>query len=184
MDMVSDKTSEVLMPVGMFVPWVAARFTGTSEWSMRAPNILWAILALIPLFVLGEQLSLPWLPVLFVVQPFLWFYANEARPYTLQIAEGAWLLLSLLKYIECQGRSVRWAWCFVVAGVLLCATSLLGVVPFGVTLAVGVFTFLRLGIRPSRAAWIPVALAVPVLLLLAVYHLWALHGGAESSKVW
>ncbi len=183
-ELVSAKESETLMPVGMFVPWVAAKMLGTSEWSMRAPNILWAILGLIPLFLISEQLSLPWLPILFLVQPFLWFYANEARPYTLQIAEGSWLLLSLLKYLELEGLGVRWIWCFVSSGVLLCATSLLGVIPFFAALAVGIAVSIKRHIRPARAAWLPLLLAVPPLLLLGWYYLSALHRGAGASKVW
>jgi len=183
-ELVSAKESETLMPVGMFVPWVAARVLGTSEWSMRAINILWAILALVPLVLISEELSLPWLPILFLVQPFLWFYSNEARPYTLQIAEGSWLLVSLLRYLELGERGLRWIWCFVVSGVLLCATSLLGVVPFFAALAVGVAVLVKRGVRPSRAAWIPLVLAVPPLLLLGGYYLSALHRGAGASKVW
>lgn len=184
-ELVSAKESETLMPVGMFVPWVAAKALGTTEWSMRAINILWAILALIPLLLIGKQLSLPWLPILFIVQPFLWFYSNEARPYTLQIAEGSWLLLSLFRYIERNDRGVGWVWCFAVAGVLLCSTSLLGVIPFCAVLAVGVVVLLKLGRRPSRGAWIPLALTVPVLLPLGSYYLSALlHRGADASKVW
>jgi hypothetical protein len=183
-ELVSAKESETLMPIGMLVPWVAAKVVGTSEWSMRAVNILWAILALIPLLLISRRLSLPWLPILFIVQPFLWFYSNEARPYVLQIAEGSWLLLSLLRYIELGGRGVRWVWCFVVAGTLLCSTSLLGVVPFVATLAVGIAVLGKIGTRPSRAAWVPLALSVPPLLLLGWYYLSALHRGAGASKVW
>jgi hypothetical protein len=183
-ELVSAKESETLMPVGMFVPWVAAKVLGTSEWSMRAINILWAILALVPLLLISKQLSLPWLPILFLVQPFLWFYSNEARPYTLQIAEGSWLLLSLIRYIELGERGIRWIWCFVLSGVLLCATSLLGVIPFFAALVVGIAVLVNRGIRPARAAWIPLVLAVPPLLLLGRYYLSALHRGAGASRVW
>jgi hypothetical protein len=183
-ELVSAKESETLMPVGMFVPWVAAKVLATSEWRMRAINILWAILALIPLILISRQLSLPWLPVLFLVQPFLWFYANEARPYTLQIAEGSWLLLSLLRCLELGERGSRWVWCFVLSGVLLCATSLLGVIPFFAAFVVGIAVFVKRGIRASRATWIPLILAVPPLLLLGRYYLSALHRGAGASKVW
>jgi hypothetical protein len=183
-ELVSARESETLMPVGMFVPWVAAKVLGTSEWSMRAVNILWAILALIPLILISRQLSLPWLPILFLVQPFLWFYANEARPYTLQIAEGSWLLLSLLRCLDRGDRGSRWTWGFVVSGVLLCATSLLGVIPFFAALVVGIAVLVKRGIRPSRAAWIPLVLGVPPLLLLGRYYLSALHRGAGASKVW
>jgi hypothetical protein len=183
-ELVSAKESETMMPVGMFVPWLAAKVLGTSEWSMRAINILWALLALIPLLIISEQLSLPWLPVLFLVQPFLWFYSNEARPYTLQLAEGSWLLLSLLRYLEFGERERKWIWGFVSSGVLLCATSLLGVIPFFAALAVGVAVLVKRGIRPSRATWFPLVLAAPLLLLLGRYYLSALHRGASASKVW
>ena len=182
--LVHDGASEALMPGGMLAPWLAARAFPTSEWSMRAVNVLWAVLALVPLVLLMRQLHLPWLPILFAVQPFLWFYTNEARPYVMQIAEGAWLLLALLKWGEPGERPERWCWCFAAAGVLLCATSLLGVIPFVAVFLIGLLAVWKQKLRPPRSCWLPLALSCPPLLLLGAYYLWTLHRGAESSKAW
>ncbi len=183
-ELLADRDSEAMMPLGMLAPWLAAKVLGTTEWSMRAINILWAILALIPFILMGKKFALPWLPLLFAVQPFLYFYANEARPYTLQIAEGAWLLFALIQCIDEDRPRTRWAWCFAITGLLLCATSLLGVVPFFAALTVLLAVGRKSNNRPLRNAWIPIAAVLPVLLLLGGYYLWVLHKGAESSKVW
>ena len=94
-EMASDRFSESQMPLGMFSAWVGARFLGTSEWAMRAPNMLWAAGSILIFAALGRALCQPFLPLLLAVQPYLWFYTNEARPYALQIFSGAVLLYGL-----------------------------------------------------------------------------------------
>ena len=103
-EMASDKNSESQMPLGMFSAWVGARFLGTSEWAMRAPNMLWAAGSIFIFYLLGRSFNQPFLPLLLAVQPYLWFYANEARPYALQIFCGAILLYSLYQVIQLKLR--------------------------------------------------------------------------------
>ena len=86
-------TSEGLMPLGMLVPWAGIRIFGEGEWQLRALNILWAAVAVGAFLVLGRRWRVPWAPLFMAVQPFLWYYADEARPYALQIAASAWLLV-------------------------------------------------------------------------------------------
>jgi len=52
-EMASDRFSESQMPLGMFSAWVGARFLGTSEWAMRAPNMLWAAGSIFIFYLLG-----------------------------------------------------------------------------------------------------------------------------------
>ena len=81
------------MPLAMFFAWVTAQTLGTQEWQLRAINVLWNGLALLGMYRAGKRLQLPWLPLLLAIQPYFWFYSNEARPYSLQIACGAWRAL-------------------------------------------------------------------------------------------
>src|SRR5205814_16012 len=46
--------------------------------------------------LIGRQLKLPWLLLVFLVHPFVWYCTNEARPYALQICAGAWLLYGII----------------------------------------------------------------------------------------
>ncbi len=65
---------------------------------MRAGNLLWGALALGAMYRVGRRLKLPWLPLLLAIQPYFWFYMNEARPYALEIACGSWLLAALVEF--------------------------------------------------------------------------------------
>lgn len=73
--------SEAQMPLGMFVFWLGARTVGDSEWALRALNLPWIGLAGVALAFIARLLNLRGLLLLFLMHPFLWYYANEARPY-------------------------------------------------------------------------------------------------------
>src|SRR5436190_20662327 len=68
----STHASEGLMPLGMFVAWLASRLSGMSEWQLRSVNIVWAAMAVIAFFNLGRRWRVPWAPLFLAIQPFLW----------------------------------------------------------------------------------------------------------------
>jgi hypothetical protein len=109
--------SEAHMPVGMLAAWGGARLFGTTEWGLRAPNVIWLALAGVAMGLLGRRLRRPWLLLLFLLQPFLWNYVNEARPYALQICCGSWLLFLLVSWSDARQIHPGHAWAF--AGVCL-----------------------------------------------------------------
>ena len=65
------KGSQAQMPLGMFSAWAWSRVFGTRELAMRSLNLLWAAIALAALARVGKQISIPWLPFLFSIQPFV-----------------------------------------------------------------------------------------------------------------
>ena len=81
------------MPLGIFSAWAWSRAFGTSEVALRSLNLLWAAVALAALALAGRQLSIPWLPALFAIQPFVWFSMNAARTPVMEMAGGSLLLL-------------------------------------------------------------------------------------------
>jgi hypothetical protein len=93
-----DLAADCQMPLSMLAAWAGGRTIGTSEWQMRAINILWGALALIGMYKAGKRLQLSWLPLLLAIQPYFWFYMNEARPYASQIACGAWLFAAFAEF--------------------------------------------------------------------------------------
>src|SRR5712691_3819287 len=129
-EMVTGHFSEHQMPLSMGIAWLMAQLVGTSEWQLRAVNILWGALAVLALCLAGRRLSILWLPLLLVLHPFFWYYMNEARPYALQIACGAWLFFGLTTFVQEEGRGGKWAIVLSGTGFVLCGSSLLGVIPF------------------------------------------------------
>ncbi len=85
----AENGSEAQMPLGMAAFWLWEKMAGSSEWGLRSLNIVWTLVAAGVLFLTGRRLGLPALPFWLIVQPFLWYYANEARPNDMQIAGSA-----------------------------------------------------------------------------------------------
>jgi len=176
--------SEAQMPLGMLAAWSWAQLLGTSEFALRAPNMLYAVGAILCFYFIGRKEDLPLLPLFLAVQPYLWFYVNEARPYALQIFGGSLLLLALRQVYRGNISSIRWivAWG---AGALVCsASSMLGAIP---TLAFTVAIFwelLRRNYLPGKGQLVIFAGTTLSLLALGFYYLQTLLAGSGGSKIW
>lgn len=176
--------SEHQMPLAMLSAWLGARVLGTSEWALRAPNIAWAVLALAGLHLTGRLVKRPWLPLILLIQPFFWYYMDEARPYAMQIAAGSWLLFVLVEFVLARAAGVRWAIAIAISGLVLCGSSLLGVIPFCCCCAVLSYPLIARGWRTSPAAAVWLRLIAAVLFLLAVFYFWTLEKGAGGTRLW
>lgn len=183
-EMASDRFSESQMPLGMFTAWVGARLLGTSEWAMRAPNMLWAAGSIFIFYLLGRSLHQPFLPLLLAVQPYLWFYANEARPYALQIFSGSILLYGLYQGIQLKLRGNIWALFFGTGAVLACASSMLGL--FSTVPAVLIlFYYIHKKKFPITRAHLAIGIFFTVTLLpLGLYYVSKVLQGAGGAKIW
>jgi hypothetical protein len=176
--------SEALMPLGMFVAWVSAKLIGTSEWQLRAINILWTSLGTIAFWQIGKALRAPWAPLLFAVQPFVWFYANEARPYSLQISCGAWLLAGLVIGIEQRLFSLGPLLMIGLAGIALVGSTLFGI------LTVAAVVIVVAGLVRSRRVsisrdWLWIGgLLLGGSILFGLYYLVPLQRGAVAARLW
>ena len=188
--MQTERGSDLQMPLYMLTLWGWEKIFGHSEFALRALNIPLFVLAL---FVLGSarRVSLPTrvFAILFAcASPFLWAYLDEARPYTLQFLAATAAVVPLtnlcLGYGPPPTRDVA---VFTLGIVLLCASSLIGVI---YSLLFGT-TFLLLWIQ--REPWrsmlarrdLQVASVVGglFLALLAAYYTWTLQVGAKASGV-
>src|SRR5205809_1270715 len=124
----TDSQSDAQMPLGMMSAWFGGRILGTGEWELRAPNIAWAIVAILGLWMTARRLRLPGLELLFAVHPFLWFYANEARPYTMQLAAASWLLFGVVDCIHRRATGRVWIWALAMGAIVVAGASMLGLV--------------------------------------------------------
>ncbi len=176
--------SEGLMPLSMYLAWAWATVLGTSEWALRLPNLFYLAGGLAFIWRAGRSHQIPHLALLVALHPFVWYYADEARPYALQIALGGAHLWAFLKLFETSGRS-RKAWLvFLVAGLLLCASSLLCIVPVAAESAVILAFAISARWKPTRFHVMTAAILLPLYLLLGLFYMKALAGASSALKLW
>ncbi|MCX7590211.1 MAG: hypothetical protein N2255_01145 [Kiritimatiellae bacterium] len=176
--------SGVQMPAYMFGVWGLGRLGLTSEWGLRAQNALWITLAVLALWRLGPKLDAPWLGMVLVVCPFVWAYADEARPYALHIACGAWLLSGMVDFVNNEAKGTAWAIQIGLASVLLCASHLVGFFP---VISAGICLLILALCRRWRLTRVALTLLMScglVIGLFAIYYLGTLHRGIERPRIW
>jgi hypothetical protein len=179
-----DLAADCQMPLSMFFAWVTGQMLGTHEWQLRASNVLWGALALFAFYRAGKRLNLPWLPLLLAIQPYFWFYSNEARPYALQIACGSWLFAGFAEFIALKGAGESWAWVFASAAVFLCLATMLAPLPVAVIAITG-------GIIASLCQWKVSRKSILILfggaianIPIAIYYCSTLARGAKGAQLW
>ncbi len=180
----SDRFSEAQMPLAMASAWAFGNILGTSEWLLRAPNILWAAGALLCFYSLGRREKLPLLPLFLAIQPYLWFYVNEARPYALQIFGGSLLLLSLHSLFTKGSKESEWVFLWGVGAIVTCGSSMLGAIPVAcVSLAMLAHLVRNHHWPETKQVWVFSAFLIP-LVALGIYYATTLLRGAGGSKIW
>ena len=80
--------------------WAWAKFCGLSEYSIRFSNLPFLFIFLLTIqWGMKNLLRNRWLWVLAALNPFIWFYMNEARPYMGVMAFSALAIVSFLIYV-------------------------------------------------------------------------------------
>ncbi len=95
---------------GLLALWAAV--AGTSEWALRAPSVLGAMIAAALMVVLGRKLFDRWVAlasgVLLAASPFVVKWSQQARSYTLLLALGLVATLVLMRALD-RGTRSSWA---------------------------------------------------------------------------
>jgi hypothetical protein len=183
-ELLSNRKSEAQMPLSMFAAWVGGRLVGESEWQLRSLNALWIALAGAAIGRLGQTLRLPVLLPLFLVHPFAWYYANEARPYALIICVSAWLVYLWGLVHHDRTLSPGRLWAIGVLAILGMASSLLfGFALVGFAFAFGA-TIAGRKITLDRRHGLAIATTVLMMAALRAYYAWTLTRGASGAKLW
>lgn len=182
--------SDPQMPLYLVWLWTCEKLVGSSELALRAVNLLWFIPALLVLMraAAGNRPLQLALLVAAGLNPFAWYYLNEARAYTMQFSTSLILYAALGHW--CRNNRApaaaerNWIFGFALALVLLCGSSilsmLLGVTPLVMTLVLlPRKKLLELG-RKFRVLGAGTLL---VLLLLGLYYLWTLHSGNRATDI-
>ena len=176
-----EQGSEALMPLGMFSSWVGAKVFGRSELGLRVPSALWAAVAVFLLWRTGVLIGLAWLPALLACHPFLWYYGGEVRPYAMVIAMSAGLLYALVTLLRSEEQTNLGLHMLMLFGLLLCATHILGVVPFAVVAGVAGTRLLKRRWRPRSGDLLALAGSGGALILLGLCYVRVISGGADIN---
>ena len=179
-----DNTSDSEMPLTMFFAMISGSMLGTAEWQMRAINLLWGALAMVGMYRVGRRIQMPWLPLLLAIQPYFWFYTNEARPYALQIACGTWLLAAFVEFIFAKAAGQTWAWLLAGSVFFLFLTTMLAPVTVAAVVLTGAMIAALNRWKPERKALLVLLAGAVANLPAAFYYLSALLRGAKGAQLW
>lgn len=179
-----DGQADCQMPLTMLTAWGGGKLWGTQEWQLRALNLLWGALALAAMNRAGQRLQLPWLPLLLAIQPYFWFYQNEARPYAAQLAGGTWLLAALVEFISSHAAGNRWAWQLTLATLFLFSATMLAPLPVAMVVLVGGTLAWRQHWRVERKSLRILLGGLLACAPLAIYYVGTLLRGVKGAQMW
>ena len=91
--------SDVLMPVYMLYAWFWHQIIGaSSEYALRMSNLPWLVLTVVVLA------RVRFWPLVCLLSPFVLYFVNDFRPYSMQIAAGACAAAALGRWMEGSTR--------------------------------------------------------------------------------
>ncbi len=182
--MLKDGGSSTQMPFYMIHVWIWEKIFGHGEWWLRAANLPWLALGFLAIPRRQVYFSLA-----LAISPFLWFYLNEARPYTMQISASLILLGALWRLLESPAggnqngkREKILAGCFCFGLVALAGSSMLCMIwaGGGLCAALALLGWQR-GLQLARRCP-PLIIATGLVLgSLALFYLWSVKHGTQAT---
>jgi hypothetical protein len=169
--------SDVLMPVYMLYAWFWHQMVGaTSEYALRMSNLPWLALTVVVLP------RVRFWPVVCLLSPFVLYFVNEFRPYSMQIAAGACAAAALGRWMEGASHpGFRGVNAICASCLLLIVCSLTGAI-WAVGVAVG--TVLS---RPECLRrmdfWRPAVLWIIAALLAGGYYVLMMFKGYRAAGI-
>ncbi len=187
-ELLTEGNTNMHMLLYMLCLWVWEKLFGSSEWALRAMNIPFFMLGVTALWLAARDKARPFVLVLCLVSPFLWFYLNEARTYSMLFGWSA-LATAALVYWQRDGQQVsfpwrRWTWVLALSSSAMIWTHVVGLF-----FEVAIFAFLLFAIRPSglwrMARRVPLAVVFAIFanVALATYYLWTKSQGVEANPI-
>ena len=180
------RNSDVQMPLYMLYTWSWARVFGVSEVSLRAENVLFFFLGFFAIwhFVRHRPGLRNAVLLVYCVHPFVWYYIDEARPYSMQL--GGALLAAGAVFSALAGEdeaySASWWWLFTLGMVLVCGAGMLGV-PWAMVAAGVMAAQPRCWQSIRRGGLIPFLVLCLSLMLLAAFYLWTIHQKVAAAQL-
>lgn len=184
-------TSNLQLPLYLLYAWGWEKLFGHGEWATRAANIPWLVVTMASFgwsfasvirsrLVAASSLGL---------SAFVWFYANEARPYLMQLGAACVVFAALLGIWRagCQASPTqerRWVWTLATGCLVLAASGMLAMLWLGGGLAAALFANPRPRVKELLVRYWPAASVTGIgLLAIGGYYLWTLTLGARATVI-
>lgn len=183
--LLNERGSDSQQPLSLFVAFLTDKVMGSSqEWQLRVVNVAWGVGSILVMWHIGKWLKINWLPLLFAIQPFFWFYTNEARPYSIQILGGTLLLAGLIRFIVDEGKECTWALIFAGGEVLLYATTMLSVIPIGCVMVVGIVLALKYRWHIESKCYYILGVSWLAMFPLLIYYITTFTRVDKLAQLW
>ncbi len=184
-----DRDADLKMPFYMIYLWTWAHLGAHSEWALRLSNIPWFLASqMIWIFGLRRYPKLALITAFIaLINPFLWIYLTEARPYMMEYCLGCYLLVGLILLLDRNRRphlKRTFFWEYSAATILLCGASLLSV-PFAIVSFITFWSILFKEKRFSSFSWkLPFYIGTTIILLVGAYYIWTIDFEKNVYGVW
>lgn len=94
--------------------WFWSRLFGFGEIAMRVPSVIFGVLSIHAIYLLGRRMfnhsAAMWAAVFATINPFLLYYSQEARPYTLWLWASLLAIWYLVRLMERHSRVNERGW--------------------------------------------------------------------------
>lgn len=178
--------TEMHLPAYHYYLWGVAQLFGNSEVALRAANLPWMGLGFTALILAIYRRSEPaaacWMSLFLVTNPFLFYYTNEVRPYSMQFGLASLAFAGMTKSLSLQDPArITWSWLMAVGAVLLSWTTIYGLAWWLMCLLAAA-AFLP-DFRKTRNGKLILAFLVIGGMSAALFHAWVISLGARASGV-
>jgi len=181
-----EHNSNLQLPLYMIYIWGWSRLFGTAEVVMRAANVPWFLLGLAALwhFLRRHPALRSTTILLYCLHPFVWYYLNEARPYTMQLSGALLVCGSLFTAIDEPDVPLSSCWWRLFAGgmFILCGAGLLGVI-WGIAITIFLFTLPNFRESIARSAIPTLAYSIPLFAALALFYAWTIKEKVGTGTI-
>jgi len=176
--------TEMHLPAYHYYLWLVARGWGHHEAILRAANLPWMLLGFVSLILAIRTRSASkadcWMALFLVTNPFLFYYANEVRPYAMQFGLASLAFAGITRIWSGPDHAGNlWSWMMAWGTVLLAWTTIYGLAWWVLNL----FVWMRASNPKSRTRTAVTTFLVTGGLAAILFHGWVILMGAKASAV-
>jgi hypothetical protein len=184
----TEGSADLQQPFHHFFAWGWEKLVGINEVAFRSGNIPFLLLGIGSLACAFARVQsvLRGIMVVLLTSPFVWYYLNEARPYSVQIGASLMVFSSIyrLSLNSDQSSERKWVLWLCFGMVLLATSGMLAMLWLGAYLMSILLSTPVQRLRELLKMY-AVACGITTLLLLAMglFYLWTLGIGARATSV-
>ena len=182
-NLLSNSESESQMPFYIICIWLWGLIVPHTEWFLRSLNILFLFGTGLFVYNYSKRYDNSFIFLIFFIQPFLWKYVGEFRPYLLQIFLHTIQIIALLDLLNEKNIKYR-TLLLVSSSFLSCFVHMLSVIPLIVIFLIISVCFLIKKINLYKQEIKIILFSFPLFLMLGFYYLQTLIRDAGGAKLW